>query len=88
MQRKQPDNSSLGTKLRLWGNEERQRLLPPADRLILLIRAAGPSGISEGELRSAVGLPKKTVDNLLKALAQAWQIAVVARAGRRFYISR
>ena len=43
---------------------------------------------ASGELRSAVGLPKKTVDDLLKALAQAWQIAVVERAGRRFYISR
>jgi len=64
----------------------RQGVLPQADRLILLIRAAGPSGIPEGELRSAVELPRKTVDGLLTALVQAGQIKVVQRQGRRFCV--
>jgi hypothetical protein len=63
-------------------------VVPDADRLVLLIRAAGPSGIPEGELRSAVDLPRKTVDDLLRALAQAGQIVIVDRQGKRFCVSR
>jgi hypothetical protein len=63
-------------------------VVPDADRLVLLIRAAGPSGIPEGELRSAVDLPRKTVDDLLTALVQAGQIVIVDRQGKRFCVSR
>ena len=66
----------------------RQRVLPQADRLILLIRAAGASGIPEGEVRSSIELPRKTVDGLLAALVQARQIVMVQRQGRRFCVGR
>ena len=63
-------------------------VVPDADRLILLIKAAGPSGIPERELRSAVELPLQTVDALLAALTQARQVAVADRNGERVYIGR
>lgn len=63
-------------------------VVPDADRLVLLIRAAGPSGIPEGKLRSRVDLSRKTVDDLLTALVQAGQIVIVDRQGERFCVSR
>jgi hypothetical protein len=66
---------------------KRQGILPPADRLALMIRAAGPAGIPEGELRSAVDLPWKTVNDLLDALVRAWQVRVVEREGKRVYVA-
>lgn len=66
----------------------RQNVLPQADRLILLIRTSGASGIPVGELRSSVKLPLKTVDGLLDALVQAGQIKMVQRQGKRVCVSR
>jgi hypothetical protein len=55
-------------------------LVPPPDWLVLLIRAAGANGITEGELRSAVDSPKKLVDDLLRALISAGQVSVATAA--------
>jgi len=64
------------------------RQIPDADRISMLIQAAGRHGIPEGELRSAVDLPRKIVDDLLAALIGSRQVAVVARNGKRIYVSR
>ena len=53
-----------------------------------LIRAAGPSGVREGDLRSAAELPRKMFDRLLQALVEAGVIQVVERGGVRFVIGR
>ena len=62
--------------------------LPDADKLVQLIQAAGASGIPEGELRSAVDLPRQLVDNLLQALVGSRQVGVINRGGKRVYFSR
>jgi hypothetical protein len=62
--------------------------VPHADRLLLLIQQAGSAGIPEGQLRSQVELPKRLVDDLLAALVQTGQVAVVEREGRRVYFER
>jgi len=66
----------------------RQKLLPQSDRLVALIQQAGPNGIPEGQLRSAVDLPMKLFDDLIQALVSARQVAVVERGGKRWYVAR
>lgn len=65
----------------------RNRLRGP-DKIMALIRAAGPSGVREGDLRSAAELPRKMFDRLLQALVEAGVIQVVERGGVRFVIGR
>ena len=67
---------------------KRQKTLPHADRLTVLIQAAGANGIPEGELRSAVDLPRKLFDALLDALVGSRQVGVIERDGKRVYFSR
>lgn len=67
---------------------KRQKILPQSDRLVLLIRQAGPAGIPEGQLRSQVDLPKQLVDDLLAALVSAGQVGVVVRDGKRWHFAR
>lgn len=64
------------------------RQIPDADRLSMLLQAAGTNGMPEGELRSAVDLPRKIVDDLLAALIGSRQVIVVERDGKRIYVSR
>jgi hypothetical protein len=67
---------------------KRLSIMPDADKISELIRLAGPNGIEEGQLRSAVELPKELVDNLLAALVSAAQATVVLRDGKRVYFAR
>jgi hypothetical protein len=62
--------------------------IPDSDRISMLIQAAGTNGIPESELRSAVDLPRKIVDDLLIALIGSRQVFVVERDGKKIYFSR
>ena len=63
------------------------RQIPDADRISVLIQAARKNGIPEGELRGAVDLPRKLMDDLLAALVGSGQIRAVERGGKRWYFN-
>jgi hypothetical protein len=57
----------------------RNRKIPDADQITVLIQAAGAAGIPEGELRSSVDLPRIIVDELLATLVGAGQVKTTMR---------
>jgi hypothetical protein len=59
--------------------------VPDADRLVPLIRTAGPHGLSRSRIGRAVSLDPATLDNLLGALVGAGQLRVREVDGFRVY---
>jgi hypothetical protein len=50
--------------------------VPEATRALQIIAAAGPGGVTRHQLRGAIRLPPKVLDQLLAALLQAGQISL------------
>jgi hypothetical protein len=65
---------------RFWEWIARTSPLPESDKVLALIRQAGPQGIARGSLGSQIKLEKKTLDELLAALVRFNQI-VATREG-------
>jgi hypothetical protein len=70
-----------------WLHSRLQKM-PECDKLHLLIQAAGPNGIPEGELRSQVDLPMKLFDQLVQSMVGAGLVKVVGRGEERVYLAR
>ena len=63
----------------------RMKSMPEADKVLFLVQSAGRNGIAEPQLRSAVDLPRKLMDELLKSLVSSRHVAVVVRDGKRVF---
>jgi hypothetical protein len=63
----------------------RMKSMPEADKVLILIQSARQNGIAEPQLRSAVDLPRKLMDDLLNSLVSSRQVAVLVRDGRRVF---
>ena len=58
---------------------------PDVGRLALAIARAGPAGVSLEDLARAVGVPRETVQDILRALVTAGQVEVVRVNGNLVY---
>ena len=69
----------------LRGHESKPVRVPEATRLVHLIAAAGPAGVSRGQLGGAIDLPREVVDQLLDALVRAGQLRRATEGGVEVY---
>jgi len=69
----------------LRGRESRPVRVPEATRLVHLIAAAGPAGVSRGQLGGAIDLPREVVDQLLDPLVRAGQLRRATEGGLEVY---
>jgi hypothetical protein len=69
----------------LRGHQSRPVRVPEATRLLQLVAAAGPAGVSRGQLGGALHLPREVLDQLLDALVQAGQLRRAAEGGLDVY---
>jgi hypothetical protein len=58
--------------------------VPAAERLATLV-ARSPAGVSKDRLARALGLPPRTLDDLLRALAATGQVVMLKVGGRTVY---
>ena len=63
-----------------WEFIHKDSPLPQADRVLVLIKQAGPQGITRGSIGANIKLEKETLDQLLNALIGFGQI-VASREG-------
>ena len=66
-------------------HESRPVRVPEATRLVQLVAAAGPAGVSRGHLGGAIDLPLEVVDELLDALVRAGQLRRATEGGLDVY---
>jgi hypothetical protein len=59
--------------------------VPEATRLVHLIAAAGPAGVSRGQLGGTIDLPREVLDELLDALVRAGQLRWATEGGLEVY---
>lgn len=62
-----------------------KKLLPECDRVLHVIAAAGPSGITDGDLGTHIQLHRRTLDELLEALLQVGRITRTFQQGEVMY---
>lgn len=74
--------------LSFWEWIDRDSPLSQADRVLVLIRQAGPQGISRGSLGGQIKLEKETLDQLLAALIGFHQILATRERGLITYRTR
>jgi len=67
------------TTFREWIS--RNSPLPEAEKVLVLIRQAGPQGIARGSIGGQIKLEKETLDHLLAALIGFGQIVATRKAG-------
>jgi hypothetical protein len=68
-----------------WEWIHRDAPIPQADRVMVLIRQAGPQGISRGGIGGQIDLDKETLDDLLAALVNSGQAVLTRERGLDVY---
>jgi DNA-binding IclR family transcriptional regulator len=68
-----------------WLARRRRQGQPEADRLLSLIAAAGPVGMSRKQLGDAISLERDGLDQLLDGLVQSGILAVADEGGIRVF---
>ena len=67
--------------LTFWEFIHRDSPLPESEKVLVLIRQAGPQGIDRGSIGANIKLEKETLDQLLDALIGFGQIVATRKDG-------
>ncbi len=65
--------------------QNQQVTIPEPDRLVLLIKQAGPQGMNRSEIGSATQMDRDFLDQFLDGLVQAGMLRVVDQDGMRTF---